>query len=133
MKLNRVDHIGVVVDNIEEATALLGQGFGLEAGSTVQREDLCNAFFRCGDVSIEVIEIRDPVARRARLGEHQRARIEHIAIEVDDLDAMLHALEVLGVRPQAPPRLSWECDPKLHRACLVADLPSGRNRTAATE
>jgi methylmalonyl-CoA/ethylmalonyl-CoA epimerase len=46
------------------------------------------------------------VARRARLGEHQRARIEHIAIEVDDLDAMLHALEVLGVRPQAPPRLS---------------------------
>lgn len=108
MKLNRIDHIGVVVDNIEEATALLRQGFGLEAGPTTQREDLCTAFFRCGDVSIEVIEIKDSEARRVRLGEHQRARIDHIAIEVDDLDTTLRALEALGVRPKAPPRLSGD-------------------------
>ena len=106
MKLNRVDHIGIVVDNIEEAKALLGQGFGLEAGPTVEREDLCTAFFTCGDVSIEVIEIVDLEARRSRLGEHQRARIEHIAIEVDDLNATRRALEALGVQPKAPPRLS---------------------------
>jgi methylmalonyl-CoA/ethylmalonyl-CoA epimerase len=60
----------------------------------------------CGDVSIEVIEIRDQEARLARLGEHQQARIEHIAIEVDDLEATLRALEALAVRPKAPPRLS---------------------------
>ena len=92
MKLNRIDQIGVVVDGIEEAKAFLGQGFGLEVGPTVEREDLCTAFFKCGDVSSEVIEIVDPEARRARLGEHQQARIEHIAIEVDDQDATLQAL-----------------------------------------
>lgn len=106
MKLNRIDHIGVIVDDIDEAKALLGQGFGLEPGPVVDREDLRTAFFTCGDVSIEVIQLADPEARRVRLGDGQRARIEHIAIEVDDLDATLRALEALGVRPNAPPRLS---------------------------
>ena len=67
-----------------------------------------------------MIEIKDSEARRASLGEHQRARIEHIAIEVDDLDATLRALEVLGVQPKAP------------LDCLETASPSGRNRTVAT-
>ena len=36
MKLNRVDYIRIVVANIEEAEAFLRQGFGLEAGPTVE-------------------------------------------------------------------------------------------------
>ena len=106
MKLNRIDHIGVIVDDIDEAKVLLGKGFGLEAGPITEREDLRTAFFTCGDVSIEVIQIVDPEIRRVRLGENQRARIEHIAIEVDDLHATLRALKALGVQPKAAPRLS---------------------------
>ena len=41
---------------------------------------------------------------RRRLGEGQQARIEDIAIEVDDLDSTLEALGALGIRPDAPPR-----------------------------
>ena len=103
MKLKRIDHIGVIVDDLGEAAALL-RSLGLSDGPTLEREDLNAAFFPCGDASIEVIEILDPEQRRQRLGEGQRARIEHIAIEVDDLDSTLEALEALGIHPDAPPR-----------------------------
>lgn len=106
MELKRIHHIGVIVDDLAEASRLLGQGFGLSVSPADVRPDLRAAFFQCGEVSVEVIEVTDPVARRARLGEGQRARIEHIAIEVDDLDATLQALDALGVQPKAPPRVS---------------------------
>ena len=103
MELKRIDHIGVIVDDLAQAAGLL-RSLGLSDGPTLEREDLSAAFFPCGDVSIEVIEILDPEQRRQRLGEGQQARIEHIAIEVDDLDATLAALEALGIRADAPPR-----------------------------
>ena len=103
MELRRIDHIGVIVDDLTEAAGLL-RSLGLADGPTLERDDLSAAFFPCGDVSIEVIEILDPEQRRARLGDGRRARIEHIAIEVDDLDATLRALAALGIRADAPPR-----------------------------
>jgi methylmalonyl-CoA/ethylmalonyl-CoA epimerase len=103
MKLERIDHIGVIVDDLDEARALLGR-LGLEEATTLEREDLHAAFFPCGGTSIELIEVLEPQQRARRLPEGEQARIEHIAIEVDDLEATLGALEALGVRPDAPPR-----------------------------
>jgi hypothetical protein len=56
------------------------------------------AFFRCGDAEIELIEPVDAEHRRERLGGNIRARVEHIAIEVDDLANAIQALEGMGVR-----------------------------------
>jgi catechol 2,3-dioxygenase-like lactoylglutathione lyase family enzyme len=106
MDLERIDHIGVVVEDLDEAAQLLGEGLGLRVGTTINRDDLHAVFFQCGDVSIEVIEIQDADARRARLGDACRARIEHIAIEVRDLGDTLRALEALGIRSTAEPRRS---------------------------
>jgi methylmalonyl-CoA/ethylmalonyl-CoA epimerase len=106
MRFKRIHHIGVIVDDLAEASKLLSQDFGLPVQPGVVNENMRAAFFQCGDASIEMIEVLDPAARRARLGAGQRARIEHIAIEVDDLDATLSALQVLGVLPGAPPRVS---------------------------
>jgi methylmalonyl-CoA/ethylmalonyl-CoA epimerase len=101
--VGRIDHIGVIVDDLDDAARLLGEGFGLERTTSVDRDDLRLAFFRCGDVSIEIIEPLDPDLRRARLGEGARARIEHIAFEVADLERALAALGALGIEPNAPP------------------------------
>jgi len=104
VRLKRIDHVGVIVDDLREAAELLSSGFGLELDAKLDRPELSAEFYACGDVSIELIEVSDPEVRRTRLGEGQRARIEHIAIEVEDLDATLEALEALGVRPNAPAR-----------------------------
>jgi methylmalonyl-CoA/ethylmalonyl-CoA epimerase len=101
--VGRIDHIGVVVDDLADAERLLGGGFGLERTTTTERDDLKLASFKCGDVSIEVIEILDPDLRRERLGEGARARIEHIAFAVPDLGRALTALAALGIEPNAPP------------------------------
>lgn len=60
MRLKRVDHIGVVVDDLAEAADLLSRGFGLSLGTTLERDQLRAQFYRCGDVSIELIEIVGP-------------------------------------------------------------------------
>lgn len=103
--LKRIDHIGVVVDDLEEARRFLGEDLGLELDRTIEvpEKHLHAAFYRCGECQIEVIEVHDPQARRERLGDGNRARIEHIAIEVDDLRDTLRALEGLGVRADAAP------------------------------
>jgi methylmalonyl-CoA/ethylmalonyl-CoA epimerase len=101
--VRRIDHVGVIVDDLDDAARLLGDGLGLERTTTVDRDDLRLAFFRCGDVSIEIIELLDPALRRERLGDGAQARIEHIAFEVGDLGDALAALSALGVEPNAPP------------------------------
>jgi methylmalonyl-CoA/ethylmalonyl-CoA epimerase len=107
MRLTGIDHVGVVVDNLEDACELLEHGLGLQPQERLEREDLRSAFFACGDMRIEVIEITEPDARRARLGRGP-ARIEHIAFVADDLDATIIALNALGIQPLAPPRPSGE-------------------------
>jgi methylmalonyl-CoA/ethylmalonyl-CoA epimerase len=107
----RVDHIGVIVADLEEAGRWLGEAFGLPLDRMIKAPDrgIRAAFYRCGDVDIEVIEISDPEARRQRLGEGVRARIEHIAVEVDSLKTALARLAALGVRTSAPePRRSGD-------------------------
>lgn len=99
----RIDHIGVVVADLQEAGRWLGEHFGLPLQRTLELPErgIRAAFYRCGEVDIEVIEISDPESRRQRLGEGQRARIEHIAVEVGDLKDALAPLAALGVRTTA--------------------------------
>jgi catechol 2,3-dioxygenase-like lactoylglutathione lyase family enzyme len=103
VKLERIDHIGVIVDDLDEAARTLRDVLGLAEGDRVERDDLRSMFFACGDTEIELVEVLDAEQRRARLGDGE-ARIEHIAFEVDELDAVHAALDALGVKAKAPPR-----------------------------
>jgi methylmalonyl-CoA/ethylmalonyl-CoA epimerase len=100
----RLDHVGVVVDDLDEASRFLEQAFGLLPGREVRRADVRAVFFRCGQVEIEMIEVLDPQERERRLGGGGSARIEHVAVEVADLDEALDRQAGLGVRPIGSPR-----------------------------
>ncbi len=97
--LKRIDHVGIVVDDLDRVSRFLGQMLGLELLRT--HEDPAGgvraSFFRCGDASIELIELADPEARARRLGT-DRARVEHVAIEVEDLAAAAAGLDERGIR-----------------------------------
>jgi catechol 2,3-dioxygenase-like lactoylglutathione lyase family enzyme len=101
LQLNRIDHVGVVVDDLAEACALLTERFGLEPTDTIDREDLRAVFFPCGETRVELLEILEPEARKRRLGDGT-ARIEHIAFEVDDVQGTLAILETLGIEANGP-------------------------------
>jgi len=106
--LSTIEHVGVVVDNFAEAKAFLGDVLGLEFHREVDlpHRGVKAAFFKSGSIQIEVIECTDPETRSRRLGpDGTKARIEHVAILVDDLVGHLDKLRVRGVRtvPPAPP------------------------------
>jgi methylmalonyl-CoA/ethylmalonyl-CoA epimerase len=100
----RIDHIGVVVDSLADAQRWLGEVFRLPIQRTVEIAEgrIRAAFYSCGDAAIEVLEIGDPEVRRRRLGPDAQARIEHIAVEVENLQAALASLAPLGVRTTEP-------------------------------
>ena len=99
--MKRIDHVGIVVDNLDSARRFLSEVFEFELDREVAIPGRLNsAFYRCGDASIELIEIVDPAERSRRLGDGA-ARIEHVAIEVDDLDSVIAGLRAKGVETAA--------------------------------
>lgn len=103
--LKRIDHIGVVVDDLFRAKKFLESlGLTLEFEREVPERKVKAAFYRVGDgARIELIEPTTSEARRRRLGDGDQARIEHIAVEVDDsITKIMQTLRGLGVEFVAP-------------------------------
>jgi len=106
--LKRIDHVGVVVDDLERVSRLLTDVLGLELRRTLEDPGraLRARFYRCGEVDIELIELGDPQERAGRLGDVP-ARIDHIAIEVEDLAGTATDLGEKGIRMSTPrPRVA---------------------------
>ena len=104
----RLDHVGVIVADIVAARRLLEEVIGLELKrehhSTEARLDAAFLGFDSGPDSgalVEVVELGDPAARSRRLGPDAVARIEHIAIEVDDVEAVREELRARGIEMQS--------------------------------
>lgn len=101
--VKRIDHIGVIVQDLEGMSRLLSEVLGMELTRTldVPERRLRARFFRCGDVDVELVELGDPEERAQRLGEGP-TRIEHIAIEVDDVAATQQEMSGHGMRMTTP-------------------------------
>ncbi len=102
--MKRVDHIGIVVDDIAQAKEFAARVLGMELQRefSLPEQSALAAFFTLGDFRFEFIQVTDPELRRKRLGEGAEARIEHIAIQVDDLDATISALRDQGIETTTP-------------------------------
>jgi catechol 2,3-dioxygenase-like lactoylglutathione lyase family enzyme len=97
---SRVDHIGVMVADLDQTLEFLRDAFGLEVERELDYPRFRARFLAWGDVSIEVIELADADARAQKLGDAP-AKIDHIAVEVDSLDAALEELRAREGRAEA--------------------------------
>jgi catechol 2,3-dioxygenase-like lactoylglutathione lyase family enzyme len=102
MTLRRIDHVGIVVRGLADQAELLG-ALGLELARANRNDESTGHHFPCGDASIELIEVHDDEARARRLPDGADAVIEHIAIEVDDLEAVHRTLTGRGIDVTWPP------------------------------
>lgn len=100
--MSRIDHVAVVVDNLDEAKCFAGDILGLELVSEGESVETTAryAFYQWGPVQLEPLEITDVEKRRRRMGAERSARIEHIGVAVDDLPATVSTLRAHGVRTQ---------------------------------
>ena len=97
MKGKRIDHVGIIVDDLESARRFVSDVLGFDFDREVSIPGrLQAAFFRCGDAAVELIEVTDSQMRQERLGS-ATARLEHVAIEVDELFATVDRMRQAGV------------------------------------
>jgi methylmalonyl-CoA/ethylmalonyl-CoA epimerase len=96
--IRRLNHVGVVVADIEGAKQFLTDTLGLELvlERDVPAKRRRTAYFAAGEVEIELIEDDDPAEKQRVLG-GAPAVIEHIALDVDDLERTVAALQAKGV------------------------------------
>ncbi len=100
--LKRIDHIGVTTDDFDRSVATL-KGLGFECTQVIEAKELNLkvAFLPVGDTALEVIyHSRPPEASdaMANLVASQKGPINHVCIEVDDLEAAIGNFEKNGAR-----------------------------------
>ncbi|MBA2517246.1 MAG: VOC family protein [Solirubrobacterales bacterium] len=98
-EIRGLDHVGVMVADLDQASRFLAETLGLELDreAEVPALDVRARFYKCGPVTIEVFEPNDPATAAAALG-GAAAKLEHIAIRVEALPAALSELGEQGVR-----------------------------------
>src|SRR3954464_10952456 len=98
----RIDHVGVLVADLDAARAFASDVLGLGEPVSEFRADeygLSGVFFGLGAGRLEMLRFDEP---GDRLPAGQTTRIDHIAVEVDDLDAEVRRLSGNGVPFQGP-------------------------------
>ncbi len=100
MKILKVDHIGIAVNNIEQAKALYTDILGIpHAGSeTVAEQKVTTAFFPVGEAEVELLESTAPDGPIAKFIESKGQGIQHIAFRVENIEQALEELKAKGVR-----------------------------------
>ena len=98
--LIRLDHIAVLVENLEDALSFWQSqlGFQLERVETITSMDVKIAFLPVGQSEIELVQ---PTTEDSGLATYLTKRgpgLHHICIEVENISAKLADLEEKGVR-----------------------------------
>lgn len=87
MKLLGLDHIGIVVRDINETIARAGDTVdGRALGERILAGDIDLQFLLCGETRLELIEVRAAGFGMPKLKDGETAVIGHLAYEVDDLE-----------------------------------------------
>jgi catechol 2,3-dioxygenase-like lactoylglutathione lyase family enzyme len=102
----KVHHIGIVVDDVDEAVDFLTETLGLEVRMRVELAEGRGAFLKCGNIDIEVVQYLEE-GRQAAALQNAPARIEHICFHTDDADSSYAGLTAKGVEVVAPPK-DWK-------------------------
>ena len=98
--INKVDHIGIAVQNLDEAVIFYTQVLGLtaEGFETVDEQKVKVAFFQVGDTEVELLESTDPTGPIARYIEKKGPGIQHVAFRVDNIEAALDEMRAKGIK-----------------------------------
>ena len=99
MNISHIEHIGIAVENLEEAIALYEKTYGFTCYSIEEVADqkVRTAFFRVGDTKIELLESTDPEGPIGRFIAKKGPGVHHIAFATDRLGEALRELEEKGV------------------------------------
>ena len=99
MKVTGVDHVGIMVADLDAALRFYTETCGLTAGPIETREQppIRRCCLRIGDTELELIEARDPEQTMQRLLPHRGPGIYHLGLRVENVDEAAAELAAAGV------------------------------------
>jgi methylmalonyl-CoA/ethylmalonyl-CoA epimerase len=138
----KVEHIGIAVKKLADSIPLFEKLLDSPCykKEAVESENVTTAFFRQGDMKIELLESTSPDGVVARFIEKKGAGLHHIAFEVADIEKEMERLrkegfELLNEQPKegADNKLICFLHPKhttgiLVELCMSVRTPSEENK-----
>ena len=100
MTPTHIEHIGMAVSNLEEAIKYWEEVMGLKCYNIEEVADqkVKTAFFKVGEVKIELLEATSPDSTIASFIEKKGPGVHHIAFAVENTDQALKDAEEKGVK-----------------------------------
>ena len=99
-KVLRIDHIAVLVDDLEKTLAFWRDGLGMELShlEDVPAEKSMVAFLPVAGSEVELVKPTTDDSGLARYLEKRGPGMHHLCLEVDDIEGMLARLKGAGVQ-----------------------------------
>lgn len=96
----RIDHIGIVVRNIQKALAVYEAALGLPLKEVIRvpEQQVEVAFLPIGESNIELVQPTSDDTGIAKYLEKRGEGIHHICVEVEDIEKALDQLKAHGVQ-----------------------------------
>lgn len=138
MKIKRIEHVGVIVRDIEASRRLWEDCFGIPLGSTEANAIRRLALYPVGESMVELIAGTTPDSKHQRMVAEGKGGLNHICFEVEDIDEALAELKQKGIPliDQVPRIGHAGCriaflDPAATENCLIelAELPKGAHHS----
>jgi methylmalonyl-CoA/ethylmalonyl-CoA epimerase len=100
MEIKHIEHIGIAVANLDEAIQYWENVMGLKCYNIEEVKDqkVKTAFFKVGEVKIELLEPTSPESTIASFIEKKGQGVHHIAFAVENTDEALADVEAAGVK-----------------------------------
>jgi methylmalonyl-CoA/ethylmalonyl-CoA epimerase len=96
----RIDHIGVAVDDLDEAIALYEQRLGLplQHRETVEEQGVEAVLLGVGESHVELLRPLGPDTAVGKFLERSGPGLHHVAYGTDDIDSALEAVRDAGLQ-----------------------------------
>jgi methylmalonyl-CoA/ethylmalonyl-CoA epimerase len=96
----RIDHIGVAVDDLDEAVSLYSERLGLpvEHRETVEEQGVEAVLLGVGESHVELLRPLSPESAVGRFLERNGPGLHHVAYGTDDIASALDAVREAGLR-----------------------------------
>jgi len=96
--MNKIEHIGIAVKDLEESNALFAKLFGKPhyKMESVESEGVNTSFFQVGENKIELLEATNDNSPIAKFLTKKGEGVHHIAFDVTDIEAEIKRLQGEG-------------------------------------
>jgi methylmalonyl-CoA/ethylmalonyl-CoA epimerase len=96
--VNKIEHIGIAVNNMADANVLFEKLLGVSSYKMeeVESEGVLTSFFQTGESKIELLMATKPESPIAKFLEKKGEGIHHIAFDVEDIHAEISRLKEEG-------------------------------------